>query len=1152
MVIAEPVRGRSPTSPVAPEGGPPAGPPAVRLLGEVAVTGPTGAVVVPPRPQVRTVLAQLAYHRHRSVSRSEIADVLWDGELPDHWSGAVRGVVSKVRAALAAVGADGWLVTGGDGWHLDLPPGAVVDVERVRALVEEAERVLDPGGGSGPPEPVDDPARIPVRPERLDAAIRDLEGELIPGGSGAWVDDRRREAATLRWRGLEAAVRTARRIGRPDRALEAARKLADSDPYSDAAARLWIATLADSGRRGAALAAYDDFAARLRDELDTRPEPATEALIRTVRGPAHLASPPVVPAATVLVGRSAEAAALRAAWDAVRTQREGRLVLVTGGPGAGKTRLAVEAASWAGAGRILWGRCPPVSGLLYAPVVDMLSQAVEQTPSLLDALGPLAGQLGVLLPGLGPAPDAGARPDGDDRTGLFRAAGAALRAWMTSPAVLVIDDLQWAPPDTVDLVGHLIHALADVDVLVVVTSRGHGGPAAAMLAEAARLVPTTTVPLAGLDRDAVGSLLEAHGVVDARSVAGTVRDRTGGNPFLVRELARAASPDGRLDPLVVPETLRSWIDQRVAALDPPEEEALAAAAVLGADFDVEVIAAMLDLDGRTAVGRCRPLLERGLLVEPDPVRGPGALGFAHDLTRDAVYDSLGGIRRRMLHRAAAEALRSAHPDGPWAAVAGHWLVADPVRRDGTRRPGPPDADVPPPRAIEAFLAAGEEALEGCAWATADRWFTEVLDRRAGAGAARVRALIGRGWARRGTGDRAGARAALADALDAARAAGEARLVAEATLGLVGGGARGVSEEMPDADRAALLRSARDGLGSDDDDLLVPVELELALALLLTDRRAERRALADHALERARRLGRDGVLATALLGHRVARTGPEHAEARLADAAEILALPPDARPFAVTVGALMARHEDALLTGERDLARRSLAEATRMADDAGHPYWRWVTATWRVLDRIIDGDLEGAEPEALAATGLQDGHPEAVACLGVNLVDIRLFQGRAGEVVDLLADAAAGHPHIPGYRAVLALCRAESGDLAGAARDYGAFAGDRFESVPDDTNRLLTLAVLADVAATLDDAEGGAHLFGLLHPHADRHVVLNCFGGGGAYWGPVATQLGRLSAVLGDRVGAGRWLRRGRDAAAAFGAPGALERVERLFAATVQV
>jgi hypothetical protein len=573
----------------------------------------------------------------------------------------------------------------------------------------------------------------------------------------------------------------------------------------------------------------------------------------------------------------------------------------------------------------------------------------------------------------------------------------------------------------------------------------------------------------------------------------------------------------------MPTTLRSWIDQRVAALDEPVAQVLGAAAVLGARVDVDLLAAVVDIDEMTVLERCRPLLASGLLVEP-----PGAsdLAFAHALTREAVVDGLGAAPRRLLHRRAAAAIRATHPDDV-AALATHLSAAGPAVDD---------------EAVVAMLDAADHALAQTAWSSARDWCDEVLARREEDDPSRVRAGIGRGAAERGLGHRDAARAALADALEGAHRLAEPRLVAEATLGLVGGGARGVSESMADEDRAQLLRVAIDGLGPDDDDLRIPLELELALALLLTDRVAERDALAADALARARRLGRPDLLGAALLGARVARPGPEHAERRLADAAEVLAMPTSSRTASVTMTALVSRHEDALLVGDRALARAALAEAEATVDSVDHPYWRWVVATWRTLDRVIDGDLDTAERLAAEALEWQADHPEAMACLGVNLVDIRLFQGRAAEVVDLLAGAAEDNPHIPGYRAVLALCRADSGDRAGAADAYRTFADAGFGNVPDDTNRLLTLAVLADVAATIGDPDGGAVLRGLLEPHAGRQVVLNCFAGGGAYWGPVATQLGRLATLLGDERDAAEHLATARAAAAAFDAPLALARI----------
>src|SRR4029078_13278000 len=119
--------------------------------------------------------------------------------------------------------------------------------------------------------------------------------------------------------------------------------------------------------------------------------------------------------------------------------------------------------------------------------------------------------------------------------------------------------------------------------------------------------------------------------------------------------------------------------------------------------------------------------------------------------------------------------------------------------------------------------------------------------------------------------------------------------------------------------------------------------------------------------------------------------------------------------------------------------------------------------------IVDGRLEEAETLAFEAFAHQAPaeHPEAAAALGVNLVDIRLFQGRADEMLELLRDAADQNPHIPAYRAVLALCRSNAGALEGAPSAYQQLAARDFEP-PPDSNWLLAIAVLADTAASLGD------------------------------------------------------------------------------------
>ena len=158
------------------------------------------------------------------------------------------------------------------------------------------------------------------------------------------------------------------------------------------------------------------------------------------------------------------------------------------------------------------------------------------------------------------------------------------------------------------------------------------------------------------------------------------------------------------------------------------------------------------------------------------------------------------------------------------------------------------------------------------------------------------------------------------------------------------------------------------------------------------------------------------------------------------------------------------------------------------------------------------------------------------------MDIRLYQGRSAEVLDLLTGAADAFPNIPCYRAVLALCAVEAGDADLAARSYGHFRDTGFDAIPKDSNRLLALVVLADTAAQLGDAASADALGDLLLPAADLQAILNCYGGGGAYWGPVSHQLGRLAALAGRTEEADRWFAQAEHSAQALGATAALTRI----------
>lgn len=1096
----------------------------IHLLGDVSVTSPDGDRHVVTRLQARAVLALLVLDRPRAIGRHEVAELLWGPDLPVHWTGAVRGVMAKLRAFLRDSGQGATrLTTTAEGWQLEVPPGTEVDLEESLNLLAGAEQVA-----RSDRSPVDsqnsDSAHIEAAAERAAQAADMLALGFAPGAPGEWVERRRRLVEHHHRRALELAARLGLEATRTDIALIAAEALSELDPFDETAAGLLAEAFLQSGDRRGARDHLTRFRRRLRDELDVELAAELEDLLQAT-GPAEPTAAPSsltpVPRSP-LFGRGEELDRLWSTWQTVVSSGTARLGVVTGEPGSGKTRLLTELArSLEAEGKpVLWSSCSPDGRTSFEPLLTAF-------PALADHGSTFAVPLASSRSETSPAYDEPAWSGlVSTRAELFGAVASILEQVLDRPTLWVLDDLQWTDQDTADALAHMARDLARAPVHLLVATRGHPRGLATVLEHLSRAMPSETIHLRGLDRGAVQEMLAHAGVGSSEELGSRVHERTGGNPFFITQLLDEWDGTADLDPSGMPGALRSWIDHRLDALEPRAASVLAAASVSAGSLDVDLLAAMTGLEALTVSEDLDSLVRQGFLTQLP--RGDHGIYFSHALTREAVLHRVGEPRRQILNAAAAAWLDEGARGGA-ATVARH------LRLSGDRRHRDP---------VEVELAAGDDELRRGAWATALAWFEPVATSDDALPDLRIKALIGAGRARRGLGDRAGARVDFRTALDGARSIEASRLFAEAALGLVGGGARGVSDDMADQERATLLRAALGPLGEADDDLVIPLQLELAVALLLTDRVQERDGLVRDSVGRARHLDRPDLLGSALLATRIADLDPNLAETRLDVVQEVLALPKPVRSPELTVQALVGRHEDLLLIGDRARAREALAESAEVVSRWPHPYWRWVVATWQVLELIIDGDLEAAESGAIAAVELQADHPESVACLGVNLVDIRLFQGRAGEVVDLLTGAADDNPQIPCYRAVLALCLAEAGDLEAARRELAHFADSGFANIPHDTNRLLTLAALADLCATLADVESAIRIEELLSPHAGRQVILNCYAGGGAYWGPVDTQLARLAALCGS-PGAAEIAQEAQSSAYRFCAPLAAERVPDL-------
>jgi DNA-binding SARP family transcriptional activator len=1102
----------------------------VTLCGQVAFGAADGRERPLTRPQLQLCAAALVLERHRPMTAGQLAEVLWGEDLSPHWSGALRGLLTRVRDALEAVGLERSALVAGNGVvQLVLPEDAHVDVEAARRATARAEACLADGDAH--------------RAARAAAeAVAVFATGFLPAVDNPWVDSRRHELDVLHRRAARLLTEAQLGAGAVVDAVLTARSLVAADPFDDAAQILELEALAATGDADAEQRAYARHVRVLAHELGVSPSEAVQrrhlelhAALTPDPNPsrpatsdasptpaANRATPPAHgggtadegsrrPRATApwrpgpgtppFVGRAAirdRLAARLLTTTAGDLDRGLEVVVVEGEPGVGKTRLAAEvaqAASAAGA-RVLWGGCNPHAGLPFEPVAAALDGLVPDGADPATFVPrPVAEALGLVPPH---------RWEGTptvDRPSAFGPVVDLFRALVDGPVLWVVDDLQWATSDSLALLSHTAGALMDRPITLLATCRDRPPEVAGVLAHLGRVAPLEVVALTGLGADAIDEWLSGEGIAGGAALADVVERRTAGNPLYVRHLVKGAQEAGGvLDPAIVPPGLEAYLRQRIDAVSTEARSVLVAVAVGGADLAVDELAAITALDAPSLVDATDEVLRSRLVEDTEAGLRP-----AHSLVEDVVVAGLGPTRRSWVHLRTAEVLaRRPRVAGLAAALARHLAAAGPSHAGEARR---------------WALTAAEEALDRGAWATADALASRLLADTVADPEHRASALTVRGRARRGLDDREGAEAALEEALDLARLHHLPRRLAAAVLAAVGGGGRGV----PDHDRrrrATLVEEALAAIseGTEDDDLRIPLLGALAVSLLLTDRDDDRDRAARDALDLARRHGDPELLARALLDHRF-RLGPDRIEQRLREVDEALALARAVELPEVVTASLVYRQEDLLVLGRRAEADATLGQAADHLADHPDPYWAWAVRTWWVLRQVLDGDLAAAEAAALDALGASDGGAEATACFGVNLVAVRMGEGRASEVVPLLERAVVENPHIPCYAAVLAFARAVSGDRSGARALLGRLAADGFAAVPHDTNRLLTLAMLAEVTVALGAVELAGPLGERLEPYAGCYVVLNCYGGGGTTWGPASAHLAALARLAGDPAGA---------------------------------
>ncbi|NNN29358.1 AAA family ATPase [Streptomyces sp. S3(2020)] len=1133
-------------------------------------------------PRQRAVLAMLLCARGGVVSVDRMVDQLWEGSPPRRALASLQSYVSNLRRVLEPRrprrAPCEVLVSSAPGYALRLPDEAVdawrfeEALRRARGVsADEARRLLQEALGwwRGPAfvEVADaewaltEVARMTelhftAREMLIDAVIRGGRGdEAVPLAEVFTREQPLREegwrllATALSGAGRRAdamgALRRSRQILRHELGLEPGPELVALEQellrgqcHQSEATALGGSAVGEgaadealgAGRRGRTSNAFDD---RVSDGGGASPTPAA-----TPEAECGTLSPLEAPLADsvgddLFVGRDTELTALAQAADASRYS--GGVVQVTGEAGVGKTRLLGRAfqrlarEGWT----VVVGRCPEFDGAppAWAWVEALGALAQKAPPAEPAAVAALLGER------------AAEEAPTDAVAGRFLL-HRAVATWMgqvaaCGPLAVVIDDLHRGDTETLALLEY-ITGVDGPPVLVLTAHRpGEAGRLAGTLGQLAARSSPYRIALGGLETRDVRTLVTAvcGADVDPHTVT-ALAERTGGNPFYVRESARLLASEGSLVALSdVPQGVRDVLRRRLARLPRQAFEVLRLAAVVGREAHVEVLMRAAESGEADVLDGLEAGVVAGLLVEP----GPGRIRFAHALVRDTLYTDLTWLRRGRAHARVAEALRDLRPDDSTA-------LAHHCSRSGTAALAP--------LAVEHGLRAAELAERRYAYDAAVGMLERVVEsyeripEPGGDRDARRVELLGkllRAQVRAGTAP--AARVTRSRAIEIAEAAGRDDLLAAALTGwqvptpwqtrpygavdrpVVAALERLLAEASQDAGQDASQDAGQDadqfGIAEKEPGAAVRcLLLDTLVAELSGEDDPQRVVLAARELVVvARRSGEPALLAQALASAAKCRSYERAIGFRSRIAVELRVL---AERLDLPVYRWVCQFIDASVAGARNdpkaLRRHAeagleLARRYRLVEsEAVH---RASLAMLAQVQGDFDGALRGYDE--VGALMRRHGMMHARDFHELALITVGLARGQVAELVALARDRYERNGPIDGDTYALVLARLGRLD---EARTVGRIA------LRHDHHHTRNTCIRAELAALLGRHAEAPELIRQLLPVRDQLS-------GGAYtvfaMRPVAHYLGLLHRLLGEEETAHRYFARADGVARRWGA-----------------
>jgi class 3 adenylate cyclase len=837
----------------------------------------------------------------------------------------------------------------------------------------------------------------------------------------------------------------------------------------------------------------------------------------------------------VFVGREKEVGRLHAALDDALGGR-GRLVMLVGEPGIGKTRTAQELVTYArlrGA-RVLIGRAYEGEGApAYWPWVQVARTYMQDRPreELAADMGPGAMDIAQVIDEVrGVIPEGGfgepaAATDSEQaRFRFFDSVTTFLRnASRREPLVIVLDDLHWADAPSLLLLEFMARELGGSRLLVVGTYRdvelNRRHPLSGVLAELARESLVERVLLRGLAQQDVARFIEMTASMrPPERLVRTVHEETEGNPFFVSEVVSLLASEGHLESgadisavlRTIPQGVREVVGRRLDRLSADCNWVLAAACVVGREFAVDVLAPVVcdetteafpEKDpGELTRQRLLEVLDEAVEARVIEATNVGRFTFSHALVREALYEELGVTRRVRLHRRVGETIErvyGADSEQHLDQLAHHFLEAQELGK-----------------AVDYSIRAGDRAMSLMAYEDGAALYEralQALELRGGAsGRQRAELLIALGDAQVRAGEGQRGKETFYRAADVARAAGAHDQLARAALGVANKFEIGrVERELID-----LVEEALTGCGEEPSALRAELMASLAVTLYFEDYgRADE--LSAQAVEMARTAGDPHTLAAALAARHFSVWEPERLDERLAVATELIEVAGRSGDRELKVDGHGLRIIDLLERGDIRAVDVEMEEYAREARELRQPNYLRVAAIRKAMRSVLAGRFDEAERLFYDTPSLERAkrllEPNTVQAGAVVLFELRRLQGRLGEMGHTFEEFARAYPAVVAWRAAVAVALTEAGMEERARAEVRELARDDFDAMKRDANWLIGMVCVALVSVRLGERAVAATVYRLLEPYADRNVVV---GGGWACEGSASLYLGYLAAHLG--------------------------------------